>query len=240
MTGGADGRSLSSIVGGGRAHSAEALAEAMPGREGVVRARLSQLLASLGDLPASHPALAFDRGPGFGRLLDEICPVGSVVMHSRRVPNKALSLDHLAIVPRGLVVVGSDLAAASRSGLGHGGAPWQVRENIGAWARQGAPWTGPTPRRAGIVRELLRGGYALNSWLGQTAWAEVPVFVAACSAPVLGPTQKAPLVLEGMTLDGLWLGAVNQLPDWMASGGSLDTVAGAELGQFLATELPVG
>jgi len=47
-------------------------------------------------------------------------------------------------------------------------------------------------------------------------------------------------MLEGMTLDGLWLGAVNQLPEWLSSGGALDPEACAALGHFLAAELPVG
>jgi hypothetical protein len=95
-------------------------------------------------------------------------------------------------------------------------------------------------RRTGVVREILRRGNALHSWLEGTAWGQVPVFAAACSAPLMGTTQKAPLMLEGMTLDGLWLGAVNQLPEWLASGGSLDPEARAALGNFLAAELPVG
>jgi hypothetical protein len=56
----------------------------------------------------------------------------------------------------------------------------------------------------------------------------------------MATTQKPPLLLEGMTLDGLWLGAVNQLPEWRVSGGSLGSEARAALGSFLAAELPVG
>jgi hypothetical protein len=237
ITRGAEVRSLSSVVGGGRAGSLEPLAEAIPGREGVVRARLSHLLASLGDIPAQHPALAFDRGPGFGRLLDEICPAGSVVMHGRRVPNKALPLDHVAIVPRGLVVVGSDLGQALRGGSIQRGKGWQGRDGFDRPAR---PVSGLGERRTGLVREILRRGNALRSWLDETSWGHVPVYAAACSAPLMGAMQKPPLMLEGMTLDGLWLGAVNQLPEWLASGGALDDEVRASLGNFLAGELPVG
>jgi hypothetical protein len=56
----------------------------------------------------------------------------------------------------------------------------------------------------------------------------------------MGTMQKPPLMLEGMVLDGLWLGAVNQLPEWLASGGALDPAARSALGNFLAAELPVG
>lgn len=236
MTRVAEGRSLSALVAVSGPEGPEPLAGAMPGREGLVRARLSHLLASLGDLPAQHPALAFDRPPGFGRLLDEICPAGSVVMHSRRVPNRALALDHLVIVPRGLVVVGTDIGQALRSGFSQRGATWHASENLGRRDGTGDSWA----RRPGVVREALRRGYALHGWLAGTPWAEVPVFVAACSAPVMGVTQKPPLMLEGFALDGLWLGAVNQLPEWLASGGSLDSAARAALVHFLAEELPVG
>jgi hypothetical protein len=212
ITRGGDVRSLSSMAGDGRSASPEPLAEAIPGREGVVRARLSHLLASLGDIPGQHPVAGFDRGPGFGRLLDEICPAGSVVMHGRRVPDKALALDHVAIVPRGLVLVGSDLGQLLRGG----------------------------DRRSGLVRKILHRGNALHAWLQETPFGHVPVFAAACSAPVMATMQKPPLMLEGMTLDGLWLGAVNQLPEWLASGEALDPEAGAALGNFLAGELPVG
>lgn len=238
ITRGAEFRSLSSVVGDSRAGSPEPLAEAIPGREGVVRARLSHLLASLGDIPAQHPALAFDRGPGFGRLLDEICPAGSVVMHGRRVPNKALPLDHVAIVPRGLVVVGSDLGQVLRGGSGQRGRAARAREDLGGPARPAVSELGE--RRTGLVREILRRGNALRSWLDETSWGHVPVYAAACSAPLMGAMQKPPLMLEGMTLDGLWLGAVNQLPEWLASGGALDDEVRASLGNFLAAELPVG
>jgi hypothetical protein len=203
-----------------------------------VRARLSHLLASLGDIPAQHPALAFDRGPGFGRLLDEICPAGSVVMHGRRVPNKALPLDHVAIVPRGLVVVGSDLGQAPAGGSSASGRARQPRDGLDRPTRPAVFGLGD--RRSGLVREILRRGNALRSWLDETPWGDVPVYAAACSAPLMGPMQKPPLMLEGMTLNGLWLGAVNQLPEWLALGGGLDHEARAALGNYLAAELPVG
>lgn len=238
ITRGADVRSLSSVIGDSRAGSPEPVAEAIPGREGVVRARLSHLLASLGDIPGQHPALAFDRGPGFGRLLDEICPAGSVVMHGRRVPNKALPLDHVAIVARGLVVVGSDLGQALRGGSSQRGRAWQGRDGLDGPARPALSELGE--RRTGLVREILRRGNALRSWLDETPWGHVPVYAAACSAPLMGAMQKPPLLLEGMTLDGLWLGAVNQLPEWLALGGAVDDDVRAALGNFLAAELPVG
>ena len=238
LTRGADVRWLSSVVGDGGPGNPEPLAEAIPGREGVVRARLSQLLASLGDIPAQHPAAVFDRGRGFGRLLDEICPAGSVVMHGRRVPNKALSLDHVSIAPRGLVVVGSDLGHALGGGSSQRGRGLQGRDGLDGPARPAI--SGFVERRIGLVREILRRGNALNSWLDETSWGHIPVFAAACSAPLMGTMQKPPLMLEGMTLDGLWLGAVNQLPEWLASGGALGPEDRAALGNFLAAELPVG
>ncbi len=237
-----DVRSLSSLAGDGRSAAPEPHAEAIPGREGVVRARLSHLLASLGDIPSQYPVASFDRGPGFGRLLDEICPAGSVVMHGRRVPNKALALDHLAIVPRGLVVVGSDLGQSLRGGPSQRGGPGQTRgqgrEVLEALARPAL--AAPGDRRTGLVRDILRRGNALHSWLAETPWGHVAVFAAACSAPLMGTMQKPPLMLEGMTLDGLWLGAVNQLPEWLASGEDLEPEARTALGNFLAAELPVG
>jgi hypothetical protein len=238
ITRGGDVRSLSSMLGEGGPGGTEPLAEAIPGREGVVRERLSHLLASLGDIPSQHPAAAFDRGPGFGRLLDEICPAGSVVMHGRRVPDKALPLDHVAIVPRGLVVVGSDLSRALRGGIAQRGRDLQGRDGADGPGRPAS--FGPGERRSGVVREILRRGNALHSWLEGTPWGHVPVFAAACSAPVMATMQKPPLMLEGMTLDGLWLGAVNQLPEWLASGGALGSEARAAVGNFLAAELPVG
>jgi hypothetical protein len=243
ITRGGDVRALSSMAGDGRSASPEPLAEAIPGREGVVRARLSHLLASLGDIPGQHPVAVFDRGPGFGRLLDEICPAGSVVMHGRRVPNKALALDHVAIVPRGLVLVGSDLGQSLRAGPSQHaragqGSRGQGREILDGPARP--PISGPGDRRTGLVREILHRGNALHAWLQGTSFGHVPVFAAACSAPLMATMQKPPLLLEGMTLDGLWLGAVNQLPEWLASGGALDPEASAALGNFLAAELPVG
>jgi hypothetical protein len=244
ITRGGDGRSLSSVSGEGRPGGLEPLAGAIPGREGLVRQRLSHLLASLGDIPSQHPSEAFDRGPGFGRLLDEICPAGSVVMHGRRVPDKALALDHVAIVPRGLVVVGSDLGQPSRGGPSQRGRALQGRDGREAGDAADGPGRqaifGLGERRTGVVREILRRGNALRSWLEGTPWGHVPVFAAACSAPLMATMQKPPLMLEGMTLDGLWLGAVNQLPEWLGSGVALGSEARAAVGNFLAAELPVG
>ena len=48
----------------------------------------------------------------------------------------------------------------------------------------------------------------------------------------MGAMQKPPLMLEGMTLDGLWLGAVNQLPGVARFGRSPRPEARAALGQL--------
>jgi hypothetical protein len=199
-----------------------------------VRDRLCRLLAVLGDIPFQRPITAPNWGDTLGQLLDDICPAGTVVMHARRVPDTGLRLEHLAVAPRGLVVIGPYLGQASprspsrhnavarsRSATG-GGSAALIRGQAGA-------------RRPGPVRETLCRSRAMRSWLAGTRWAEVPVLAAVCSAAVLGPTAN-----PARALGGLWLGPANELPAWLASGRSLDGTTGGALAYFLASELPGG
>jgi len=86
-------------------------------RDGLVKERLSSLLESLGELPAGFPpdvsALATPSPEplqGLGRVLSEICPAGTVLIHNRRLKGCALGLEHLVVAPRGVVVVSPEWA----------------------------------------------------------------------------------------------------------------------------------
>jgi hypothetical protein len=203
-------------------------------REEIVRDRLCRLLAVLGDIPFQRPITAPNWGNTLGQLLDDTCPPGTVVMHARRVPDAGLRLEHLAVAPRGLVVVGPYLEQSPPPGFGRHSATARSRSpKVG-----GAPPLLRSPggaRRSGPVRETLCRSRALRSWLAGTRWAEVPVLAAVCSAAVLGPTANPPKVLGG-----LWLGPANELPAWLGSGRSLDGTTCGALAYFLASELPEG
>jgi hypothetical protein len=88
--------------------------------------------------------------------------------------------------------------------------------------------------RSGLVRATLRRAYGLRAWLCGTPWTGTPVLAAVCSAPTLVGTVEPPV-----ELDGLWLGGIELLPAWLASGGALDDAAAAEMAAFLAAELPI-
>ncbi len=188
-----------------------------PGREGVVMARLSNLLACLGEMPVWDVA-GDARDDAFGKLLDRICPAGLVVMHGRRVPDRALPLEHIFISTRGVVVVGSSFEPP-----GEGGAHKRSNGTEGA----------SKPACSDPVRGTLRRARALRTWLEEMGWETVPVTAAVCSGGAVPRSTGSPFVLGN-----LWLGAVQYLPAWLGSGGDLDGQAMEVLACFLGTELP--
>jgi hypothetical protein len=203
-------------------------------REEIVRDRLCRLLAVLGDVPFQRPISAPNWGNALRHLLDDICPAGTVVIHARRVPDTGLRLEHLAVAPRGLVVIGPYLSQTPPGSLSRHNATIRSRSASGGGSAA-LPRAQPGARRPGPVRETLCRSRAMRSWLAGTRWAEVPVLAAVCSAAVLGPTAN-----PARALGGLWLGPANELPGWLASGESLAGTTCGALAYFLASELPPG
>jgi hypothetical protein len=216
------------------------------GREEIVRDRLRRLLAVLGDVPLQRSITAPNWGNTLGQVLDDTCSPGTMVMHGRRlpdrlpdsvpdrVPDSGLRLEHVAVAPRGLVVIGPYLGHTPAGAPSH-------RDALGNYKSANGVGSSPFPRgqlsarRSGPVRETLRRSRAMRSWLAETRWAEVPVLAAVCSAAVLGPTAN-----PARALGGLWLGPANELPAWLASGRSLDGTTCGALAYFLASELAPG
>ena len=77
-----------------------------PGRERVVRARLHNLFASLGELPGFPDLTAPERDEALAGLLDDICPAGTVAVLGRQLPDRRLALEDLLVSSRGVVLVG--------------------------------------------------------------------------------------------------------------------------------------
>jgi hypothetical protein len=205
------------------------------GREEIVRERLSTLWAALGDLPNDPPPGGAEWRPALRRFLDGSCPPEVSVMHGRRLPHRPLVLEHLLVAPRGLVVVGPNFGQVLRGGHSPRLASGRAREVASRLNKPfGAGQALPGDRRPALVRETLRRSYALRSWLGASPWEGVPVLAAVCSCPAArAPGQ--PWVM----LDGLWLGAADQLPPWLVSEDVLCPDGRAQLGRFLAEALPV-
>jgi len=198
----------------------------LEGREGVVKARLSSLMAALGEVPGQFEPPPPPVGQGLARLIDDICPAGTVVVHARSVPGCSLDLEHIVVASRGLVVVSPEWAVLA--GEGAGGDDLRGRTRAGASSSRG-----PDRRRSRQVRETLRRSNALRAWLAGTSWAGTPVLAAVCSPPLMGPASAPPVLL-----DGLWFGPIERLPSWLGSGDKLDVPARAALGYFLAADLP--
>jgi hypothetical protein len=190
------------------------------GREGVVRARLSTLLASLGEFPAPRDLAGVEANDAVSGLLDDICPAGSVVMHGRSLPALGVKLENLVVASRGAVVVSPVLA------------PLPGRGRSGT-RRAPAVQAGRGISRSTVVRETLRRAHALQAWLSGTRWAGTPVIAAVCSEPAPASVGEPPLVIGE-----LWLGAIASLPGWLGSGDVLGGTGAAALGYFLAAELP--
>jgi len=206
------------------------------GREDIVKARLSRLLAALGELPAERPPRPADWRPALRRFLDGRCPAGTLVMHGRRLPNRPLVLEHLIIAPRGLVVVGPSFGQVLRGGYSHPAPGWRAREAASRFNMGLAVGTAMAgDRRPALVRETLRRCYALRSWLGAGPWDGLPVLAAVCGCPVARRAPAHPWLM----LDGLWLGTADQLPGWLVSDDVVDLATRAKLGRFLDEALPV-
>jgi hypothetical protein len=210
------------VVPTGRERQWDAVAAVPVGdREGLVKARLTDLMATLGELPGRRGLPRACHG-ALGGFLDDVCPAGTVVMHDRRVPGRDVRLQHLVIAPRGVVVVGPRWAPA-----GGGGHPAGRRADAPASTRGAAV--------PGVVRSTLRCAYALQSWLEGTDWAGAPVLAGVCTSPAEAAVARPPLVL-----DALWVGPLQCLPPWLASGDALDAADRGALGYFLAVQLPPG
>lgn len=195
-----------------------------PGREGLVRARLSNLLACLGELPGPMEMMGTELSQALARFLDDACPAGTVVMHGRKLPGRDIVLENLVIGARGVVVAKPLLAPVP----GGGG-----KQRAGA-PRAGALVANRGTTRSAVVRETLHRAYALRAWLAGTSWLGTPVLAAVCYEPAPATASEAPVVL-----DALWLGAAEHLFAWLMSGDTLNGGTAAALSCFLAAELPV-
>lgn len=205
-------------------------------REGVVKERLSTLLFALGELPGQFgpaPNMPLP-GQGLARLIDDICPASTVVIHSKSLPGCRLALEHLVVAPRGLVVVSPEWAPVTEPSPRPAGPSGHGRRSSTP-AASASVGDSHTRRRSRVVRETLRRANALRAWLAGTDWAGATLWAAVCSPPMMGPPVPPPVVI-----DGLWLGGIERLPSWLGSGPSLDGPARAALGYFLAAELPAG
>lgn len=202
-------------------------AVALQGRESVVKARLSILLAVLGEFPSQFTTEPPPPGTGLAHLIDDMCPTGTLVVHDKKLAPCALPLEHLVVAPRGLVVVSPEWIPV----------PVKGPERAEPTRRPGATATEASGlddgQRSRLVREALRRANALRAWLDQTPWTGTPVWAAVCLEPVVGPPPAPPVAL-----DGLWVGDVERLPAWLACRSDLDGPDRAALGYFLAAELP--
>ena len=214
-----------------------------------MKARLSTLLADLGELPkgldragmckaglgSEAPDMSLEGSYAratkaharlaFARVLDDVCPAGSVSLHNKRIPGSCVGLEHLVVAPRGLVVVSPEWAPArpaarAKSSVVSRGSV--ISERAAGAIRQ---------RRSVVVRDALHRAIALRAWLAATAWAGTPVLTAVCYAPAV-PVAGPPVLI-----DGVWLGAIERLGPWLGSGAKLTAPERGALAYFLATEL---
>lgn len=224
---------------------------AQDSRAGVVRARLTNLMAVLNEsgpgslrVPGaalrSLPSVPGPRpcnermlpravpGDALGRVIDCVVPTGLMVVHGRCLPDGSVSFEHIVVSRRGLVVVAPSWAAGD--GTGERRSPAQCSQSrSGAQRHQRA---GRPDRRSELVRSVLRKSCGLRDWLQASAWEEVPVLAAVCTEPSANDVVPPPVVL-----DGLWVGAVERLPSWLASGSALTAAERAAISYYLISEL---
>ncbi len=231
-------------------------------RQRVVERRLSSLMAVLGgEHGADRPATAAQAGgigragaglsgraggtqvPNnangravLGRLLDCICPDGSPVLHGLVLPGRSQPVEHLVVARRGLVVVCPVLVPPTSTAGEPGSGPA---------FRCSQPGARPGHLRSDAVRATLRRANALRRWLAQmeaTGGRQLPadglaVLAAVCSGPVPSGPVPVPVVI-----DDLWVGSLERLPAWLASGpgGSPGGYEREAIARALAAELGVG
>lgn len=159
-------------------------------------------------------------GDALGRVIDCVVPTGLLVVHGRCLPDRSAVFEHIVVARRGLVVVAPTWAPGESAGERRPPAP----------CSQARP--GRTARRSDVVRSVLRKAAALRAWLDGSAWEEVPVLAAICLPPMAGGSVPPPVFL-----DDLWVGAVERLPSWLASGGALTAAERAALSYYLISEL---
>lgn len=180
-------------------------------RESVVRERLYNLLSTLGELP-----LEVDGPRPWGRswrsALEGACPPGYAVLHGARVGPRGVCIEDLLVGPAGMVVVGHTDDTAGADGRGQ--------------AQRG------TAGSPGTVRETLRRAFALRAWAKDGPWGGVPVLAAVCS-----PQRPEDLSRPALMLDGLWVGPIDKLGPWLASGCAVGAGDCSSLASFLAHHL---
>lgn len=199
----------------------------------MVRERLYNLLSALGELPEAQDREPVWR-PSFAGAVLAACPPGYLGLRSCLLPGTALVVDPLVVGRAGLLVAVPWASPVRRrpygsrlAGRGTDDGPMTRAALTRASAGGGHP---------GAVRDALHRAFALRAWLRGTPWAVVPVLAAICLPSRSG---REPTLSPALSLDGLWMGPLDQLGAWLGPADGLGYPGEADLAEFLSTALQV-
>jgi hypothetical protein len=152
-----------------------------------------------------------------GARLDRID--GIEVLHDRRVPRTRATIDHIAIGPRGVYVIQAKLARPNGE---HELRRRTVRRERSVWI-SGHDETMLVTKMSVRVNAITR------------AMSATPITVTAALCFVDAPW---PSLREPFTMDGVWVGWPDALPDLVGRPGLLTGEAMKEAARVLETRLP--
>ena len=179
---------------------------------------IGSLLLKLQDDPLR--TRAWERGASGERIvgarLDKLD--GIAVLHDRRIPGTRTDIDHIAIGPGGVYVIDAKL---------YGG---MVRHRRADHLRRDRRVSIEGDERAKLVARMRTQVSAITRALVETP---IPVTAAICFVDAEWPEPARPF-----TLDGIWVGWPEVLPDLVTRPGLLDDHAMATAGGLLDSRLP--
>lgn len=170
--------------------------------------------------PEPQPTRVWEQGASSERIvgarLDRID--GIEVLHDRQIPGTRTNIDHIAIGPGGVYVIGTKFAGAGK----HRGPIGFLRHDRGLviGGQDQTKLLAKIGNQVGAITRVLRE-------------TPIPVTAALCFVEAQWPVPPRPLMLQGV-----WVGWPDALPRLVRQTGFLDSEAMKTAARMLDTRLP--
>ena len=169
----------------------------------------------------ARPARVWEQGASSERIVGARLAgiVGIELLHDRQIPGTRANIDHIAIGPGGVYVIGTKFAG----GAGQGGTNGILRHDRRRLLIGGQDQTK-------LVTKIGNQVGAITRALRETP---IPVTPALCIVGARWPVPAQPFVLHGV-----WVGWPDALPELVRRPGLLDAVAMRTTTGLLDARLP--
>lgn len=168
-----------------------------------------------------EPARVWEQGASSERIvgarLDRID--GIEVLHDRQIPGTRANIDHIAVGPGGVYVIGTKFSGVGK----HRGPSGLLRHDrrLVVGGQDQTKLVAKIGNQVGAITRILRE-------------TPIPVTAALCFVEAQWPAPARPFMLHGV-----WVGWPDALPDLVKQPGFLDSEAMQTTARMLDARLPV-